>query len=175
MTDQYPSIIAVDGHDGCGKTTLASAVADRLGGQAVRPFGDTLGDHIAWLWQHKRFDEADALARASVERMLSTNERRPLVFDRHWGTMFSVLPERFWERWLPLPPTVICRAETPVIMARLSARGEPAGDAEHHDHFDQVYVGLAAANPLALVLDTTSRSMSSCLELAIAFLKTTGL
>jgi thymidylate kinase len=174
MTDRYAPIVAIDGHDGCGKSTLAAAVAAKLGGQLVKPFGDTLGDHIAWLWQRQRFEEADALARASVERMLITNAQRPLVFDRHWATMFSVLPDRFRQRWIPLPPTVICRADTPVVMARLSGRGEPAGDAEHHDHFDRVYLGLAAAFPRTLVLDTTVRSASSCLESVVAFVESVG-
>jgi thymidylate kinase len=171
MTNQYSSIIAFDGHDGCGKSTLAAAVADRLGGCVVKPFGDTLGDHIAWLWRHERFEEADALARASVDRVTHTTAIRPLVFDRHWATMFSVLPDRFRERWQPLPVTVICRADTPVVMARLAERGEPAGDAGQHDYFDKVYVGLAAANPRTFVLDTTAAPHSVSLERVMVFLR----
>jgi energy-coupling factor transporter ATP-binding protein EcfA2 len=65
-------IVVLDGHDGCGKSTLNEFLARHIGATVVGPFADTLGDHIAWLWQHQRFTEAGALARASVERVLAS-------------------------------------------------------------------------------------------------------
>lgn len=168
-----PSVITFDGHDGCGKSTLASRVADHIGGRVVKPFGGELGDHIAWLWRGKRFAEADALARASIERVTENAARAapgaPLVFDRHWTTMFTVLPEEFWAAWGPLPPTVICHAETGTLVRRLVERGEDAGDTAEHEHYQDLYLRLAGRAEHSLVLDTTHRSIEDCAERAIAF------
>ena len=131
--------------------------AESVGGIVVKPFGDTLGDHIAWLWSTGRFEEADWLARSSVERIRSQSQTRPLVFDRHWATMFSVLPQEYWAAWLPLPKTVVCHASPEVTMERLVARGESPLTHEHHDHFDSVYRSLGESRG-ALVLDTSINS-----------------
>jgi broad-specificity NMP kinase len=162
-------VLVFDGHDGCGKSTLAKAVAEREGGVVVKPFADSLGDHIAWLWRSKRFAEADALARASVERVMTSHPERLLVFDRHWATMFSVLPQGYWHSWHPLPPTVVCRADTSVVMRRLDSRGEDGGDPAVHDHFDRVYTELAGLAPAATVIDTTDTPFDECVHRAVAF------
>jgi hypothetical protein len=161
-----------DGHDGCGKSTLAAMFAQRIGGIVVKPFADTLGDHIAWLWRQERFEEADVLARASTERVLAAHGDRPVIFDRHWATMFSVLPERYRERWGLLPPTVICRADTGTVMRRLRARGEHEGQAAVHDHYDRVYTSLAQLSPSAHVIDTTAASSADSLAEASRLLST---
>jgi broad-specificity NMP kinase len=165
--------LVFDGHDGCGKSTLAAAAAARLGCVVVKPFADTLGDHIAWLWRNRRFAEADHLARSSVERILDRYHGVRLVFDRHWATMFSVLPAEYRPGWGQLPPTVICRADTTTVMDRLRQRGEPEGDRAQHDHYDRVYVDLATLAHGALVLDTTRTPIAECIAKVSEFVQAT--
>lgn len=170
MTEPSGILVVFDGHDGAGKSTLAARCAKLVGGIVVKPFGDTLGDHIAWLWGSGRFAEADSLARSSVERIVARGHTQPLVFDRHWVTMFSVLPETYWSSWHPLPRTVVCHASPEVTMARLVARGEPPLSYEHHDHFDRIYRSLGESCG-ALVLDTSTDNIDTCFASVRAFLE----
>ena len=163
-----PSLLVFDGHDGCGKSTLAALTAAELGGQVVKPFSDSLGDHIAWLWRNERFADADRLARSSLERVREQFPP-PLIFDRHWTTMFTVLPEEFWAEWGELPPTVVCHAATDTVMTRLDSRGEDLGDPQEHDYFNELYVKLAPMARNHLVLDTTSVGVEDCLAQVLDF------
>ena len=54
-------IVALDGHDGSGKTTLAYALAERLGGTMVRPFAGETGAQL--LHAGERQDIAGCLSR----------------------------------------------------------------------------------------------------------------
>lgn len=163
-------IIVLDGHDGCGKSTLSEYVARLIGGKVVKPFSDTLGDHIAWLWGSERFEEADALARSSVERELQRNAG-PLVFDRHWATMFTVLPERLWPGWGELPCTVICHANLETVTKRLSERGEETGDVEEHGYYLKRYLEVAKRSPRHLVVDTGENGVRDCVSSIAAFIQ----
>lgn len=163
-------IVVIDGHDGCGKSTLAREVARTIGGTVMKPFGDMLGDHIAWLWQHERFDEADALARASIERVLQQNQGA-LVFDRHWATMFTVLPERLWARWGELPRTVLCTADLDVVVSRLLERGEEIGDLAEHAHYLACYSDVITRCDQHFVIDTGKSSVTECLDSICDFLQ----
>src|SRR5438270_862702 len=92
--------LVVDGHDGSGKTSIARSVAARLGFAYVKPYDGNLGDFIAWAWGTTQFDLADAVARAAVSRELALIDgAEGAVFDRHWLTMFTVLPEKYWANW----------------------------------------------------------------------------
>ncbi|WP_327070465.1 hypothetical protein OG500_32870 [Kitasatospora sp. NBC_01250] len=162
---------ALDGHDGCGKSTLAQAVAERVGAQVLKPYPDSLGDHIAWLWGGERFAEADALARSSIERVLEKSDpARPVLFDRCWSTMFTVLPESYWQAWYPLCPTVLCHADTKVVMDRLAERGEDPGDFEEHEYYQRLYRSHAALSPDTLLLDTSERPFEACVTDIVEFL-----
>lgn len=165
-----PDIIVLDGHDGAGKTTLAHRVAASLGGAYVKPFDSTLGDMIAWLCEERRFVLADQLSRASIEKI--TRERPEsslLVFDRHWLSMFTLFPVELREKWLPLPPSILCWTDLETTRARLSARGEDPGNDAEHEHYIALYRTLAEEFK-APVVDTTGESveesLSRVLELA---------
>ena len=164
-------MLVLDGHDGCGKSTLARLTAERLGGRVVKPFADTLGDHIAWLWRNHQYAAADALARDSISRVLSTSDGEPLVFDRHWATMFTVLPEDCWAGWGEPPRTVICDAPVELVMRRLVARGEPAGDAGRHGYYLARYRALAGRFPGTLLLDTGTDDPDTCRDKILAHLR----
>lgn len=168
MSDRQ--IFVVDGHDGCGKSTLAREIARTIGGTVVKPFGDTLGDHISWLWQHKRFDEADAVARTSIERVLQQNQGS-LVFDRHWATMFTVLPERLWAKWGDPPRTVLCTADLDVVVSRLLKRGEEVGDLASHEYYLARYSDVINRCDQHFVIDTGKFSVTECLTGIYDFLQ----
>jgi thymidylate kinase len=162
-------IIVLDGHDGCGKSTLAQRVAGLVGGRVVKPFGDSLGDHIAWLWGNERFAEADALARSSIERVLRQNAG-PLVFDRHWATMFTVLPEELWPGWGEPPRTVLCHASLDAVVKRLTERGEEVGDLAQHDYYLKRYLDVVERCPRHLVVDTEENPIHDCVSRIAAFI-----
>jgi hypothetical protein len=59
-------------------------------------------------------------------------------------TMFSLLPEKFWSRWEPLPPTALCWAEPEVVLARVTARGETRrNDLAYHQRYCEIFLDLA--------------------------------
>jgi len=154
-------ILVLDGHDAAGKSTLVGLLSDRLGAQVVKPFAGPLGDLIAWLWGDGRFEEADMVARLAVERANQVSARA--VFDRHWLSLFTVLPERMWERWLPLPPTVLCWADVETTCRRLEIRGEPVGDRAAHEYYVDRYRVLAERLGVPIV-DTAASSEEDCVE-----------
>lgn len=157
-------IIVLDGHDGAGKTTLAFALAEHLGGRNVSPFQDLLGDMIAWLWRRAQYAEADSLARAAIVRTLDINaDADCLVFDRHWLCMFTVLPEQFWSGWFPLPLTILCWADVQTTQRRLSERGEDLGNPQMHQHFCRVYRDIALKFG-ARILDTSQSTPQEALR-----------
>jgi AAA domain len=160
--------LVFDGHDAAGKSTLAQLVAGELGGVYVKPFDSTLGDHMSWLWRHRRFTEANTLALSAVESAIEHNPNGPRIFDRHWATMFSVLPEEYWPAWQPVPATVICHTDAQTAYRRLAERGEDPQTIELHARYQKIYCDLGTRFG-ALVMDTASGSVDSCLAAALDF------
>ena len=159
--------LAIDGHDGAGKSSIAKAVALHLGATVVKPFKDALGDYIAWLWRTEQFDLADVVARGAVEKAIGECDGvQPLVFDRHWLTMFTVLPESLHSNWLPLPTTVLCWADLPSTLARLVERGEEIGDTVGHERYLAIYRQLAAGYGVPIV-ETSRRSVEESASLVL--------
>lgn len=64
---KFPKILVLDGHDGAGKTTLAQALAAKIDGKYVKPFNDSLGDMIAWLYKKKNYELTDIVSRTAIE------------------------------------------------------------------------------------------------------------
>ncbi len=122
---EMPSVIVLDGYDGSGKTTLAKMLIQKLGGRYIKSFNDSLG-HLIWsLFADQEFDLADLVSRTACRKELESNQDAScLVFDRHWLTMFTLLPETFYPNWDPLPRTFLCRADVETTLSRLHARGE---------------------------------------------------
>lgn len=155
MTLNSSDLIVFDGHDGSGKSTFAGLAASSLGGTVVKPFADTLGDHIAWLWRAGNYDAANRLALSSIERFKSLGYQTPLVFDRHWATMFSVLPRSLWADW-EVPKTIVFHADPVTTQRRLRKRGEDPGDLALHAKFERIYTDLAAEHHAACI-DTSEQ------------------
>jgi hypothetical protein len=163
-----PVVFVLDGHDAAGKTTLAALLAERTGARLIRPFEGKLGKLIAWSWGRSEFELADSIARASVRKELASNGGAPaLVFDRHWLSLFTVLPRSFHDAWRPLPPTVLCWTDVETTCRRLAERGEPVGDVRTHEHYCARYRELAAEHGVPVV-DTTRLGLEDAYEVVAA-------
>ena len=138
-----PLILALDGHDGAGKTTLARRLAAALDIPYVYPFTGAEGSRILVAAESGQHDEAQHLARGLLQRAIA-NPAPVLVFDRHWMTLFSLLPESYWPAWQPLPATTLCWADLKTTQARLEARGEEAMPVEWHQYYVDLYPKLAS-------------------------------
>ena len=161
---KVPAIIVFDGHDGAGKTTLARLAAAALGGAYVKPFDSTLGDMIAWLCEKQRFQLADQLSRASIQKIVREHAESPLlVFDRHWLSMFTLLPAELRDPCFPLPTTILCWTDLETTRSRLSARGEDPVDHAEHEHFLQLYRSLAEEFNVPII-NTTSQTTEQSLN-----------
>lgn len=157
-----------DGHDGAGKSTLARLAAKELGGVYVEPFHDSLGEHMDWLWKRGQMHQLNTLALSAVERMVELHPRSPRVFDRHWASMFSILPEEYWPEWKPVPITVVCHADAATTYRRLEERGEDPLDLALHHKYQMIYSKLGERFD-ALVLDTSHLTVEWCLAAALDF------
>lgn len=133
--------LVIDGHDGAGKTTLAAWLAEELGGVHVRPFKGILGEQMLHSSERGDFRAAALLAWRGVESVLESQGASILVFDRHWMTVFTLLPETFWGDWLPVPPTTLCWSTLETTRKRLRLRGE-AVDGVNHEHYLPLYRDL---------------------------------
>ena len=135
-----PLQLVIDGHDGAGKTTLAARLAEALGGRHVRPFSGTLGALQLWCGERGDAEFTGELARRAIEYAIEQHrDARVIVFDRHWMTVCTLLPEAMWGRWQPPPPTALCAASLPVTLERLGARDEPQESIESHLRYMGLY------------------------------------
>jgi thymidylate kinase len=170
----WDRIVILDGHDGAGKSSVCALLANRLGGHVIKPFNNSLGDLIGWLWGSKRFAQAEETALAAIERELELAPPEGLLFfDRHWLSMFTVLPEEYFGRWEPRPFTVLCWTDLPTTLARLKARGEAEGDIAEHQHYLARYAELARRFGVPIV-DTTSASTTATADRIQAMLNAGG-
>jgi thymidylate kinase len=163
-------ILALDGHDGSGKTSIAAGVAARLNANVVKPFNAGLGDYIAHLWGASRYAEADRAARFALRLALETEGN--LVFDRHWMTMATVLPAKYLEAWRPFPTTVLCWTDLSTTLERLARRGEDIGDVGYHRHYIPKYLRIAHQTGVSVV-ETTELSVDQAVERVLGALSPT--
>jgi len=161
-------LIAFDGHDGAGKTTLAAAVAAQIGGTKVSPFGGTLGDFIAWNYRSRRYGMANDVALAAIRKALAEHDKAgALIFDRHWLSMFTVLPPRYRSSWRDRPFTILIWADPAATERRLIERGE-AVDRPGNEYYCRVYRELAERYRVPMVdttLGTLEENIARCREL----------
>jgi len=147
-------ILVIDGHDGSGKSTVAGLLARRLGWVVARPFTGAVSQAFYRCLAQDEPQQLHGIARAAVAR-LEALHAPGVVFDRHWVTMLSVLPQRCWPGWLPSPPTLLCWADPLTTLARVSARGETTRNTlELHQCSCALFRELAQHHELP-VLNTT--------------------
>ncbi len=148
-------IVVIDGHDGSGKTTLTTLIARRYGGVVARPFTGTVAQEFTRCFNADLFDELNRITLDAVQACLQAYQTvELLVFDRHWLTMLSVLPESLHNRWLPHPATVMTWADPETTYKRLCARGETVRNSlEYHEQYCAVFRELAHRHSIP-VIDT---------------------
>jgi cytidylate kinase len=137
-------LLVLDGHDGSGKSTLARKLSERIAGDYVRAFSGAEGEAMLEAAEAGRYAAASRLARRMLARALKgSGARRPKVLDRHWMTVFSLVPEEYWDDWLPLPPTVLCFADLKTTLVRVSSRDEAQPPRAWHVHYLRRYRDMA--------------------------------
>lgn len=120
-------MLAIEGPDGSGKTSIAQGLAERLGGKYVKPFEGTVGLLIRWLHERHDYSLANQIALASVARIVDEHANVPwLIFDRHWVSVLAFTSPEFHPTWMPAPPTIVCLADRNIISQRLTNRGATA-------------------------------------------------
>lgn len=136
-------MLVLDGHDGAGKSTLSRRLATELGGVWVRPFSGSGGESM--LAAAESGDEASAaeMATAAVEGAMAAKGGSPLIFDRHWMTVFTLVGEEHYGAWMPLPPTVLCWIDLESTLGRLAERREAPQTSSYHERYLRLYRSLA--------------------------------
>lgn len=160
-------ILALDGHDGVGKTTLSQALAKRLGGTAVRPFSGSTGAKLLEIGAAQDVKALVALGTGAIDAAVASIPcDRPVVLDRGWMTVASFVPTsaEFFSLWKYWIPTALCWIPLDVTVERLSARTdeEPESTA-WHQHYLDTYLMLAEKSD-SFVLRTDLNSLPACVE-----------
>lgn len=135
------TVLVLDGHDGGGKTTLATRLAEAVGGIHVRPFAGSVGESLLRAGESADYDLASKIALDAVRNAYRVDPP-VIVFDRHWMTVFTLVPEQYWDVWMPLPPTTLCVASYDATLARLRSRGEPGAGFGHRYYLNR-YADIA--------------------------------
>ncbi|MBS0028074.1 hypothetical protein ACTJJ0_06580 [Chitinophaga sp. 22321] len=160
---QGPLILAIDGHDGAGKTTMATLLAQETGGTYLRPFGGKTGAALIDSAEKKDFQRVADLGKAAINALLQENKHQEiLVFDRHWMTIFTLIPSSFWKDWLPVPPTTLCYADIDTTLQRLGERTEEKYTTAYHTAYQEQYLSIGKQFG-ANILRTDQYSREECL------------
>lgn len=89
-----PTIIAIDGHDASGKTTIAKLLSKEIDGKYIKPFDGNIGDMIVWAYKKKKYSLIDEIAINVIEMNIDKNRNEKyLIFDRHWLSIETLLYE----------------------------------------------------------------------------------
>lgn len=162
MDKKQRLILAIDGHDGAGKTTMATLLAQATGGTYLRPFGGKTGAALIEHAAKKEYQQVADLGRAAIHQLLQENDHDVLVFDRHWMTIFTLIPAAYWQDWLPVPPTTLCYAGISTTLQRLAIRTEETFDIDYHTGYMDQYLSLAKTFG-ANILRTDQHNQEACL------------
>jgi dTMP kinase len=182
VTGNPAAFVAFEGGEGCGKSTQAARLAERIGALLTRePGGTPLGERVRALFLDPATGDVDpraeallvAAARAQhVSDVIRPNldRGRPVVSDRFTG---SSLAYQGHGRGLPvaavaelsafatqgLEPDVYVLLEVPASVASSRLGSQPdrleAAGTEFHERVRTGYERLAAADPRWVVVDGT--------------------
>ncbi len=160
-------IIALDGHDGVGKTTLSVQLANALGGTAIRPFGGSIGARLLEAGKDREVEKLISIGTQAIDTAIkSVPGNVPIVLDRGWMTVASFIPESdfFFQNWNLWIPTALCYSNLETTLSRLSQRTyESAESISWHKHYISVYEELAKRTE-SFILYTDKTSQEVCIE-----------
>ncbi len=157
------TIIAFDGHDGSGKTSLSKELAALWTGIYVRPFGGITGRMLIESFEHKNFNLTFEIGLNAIRETENLYSNSLLVFDRHWMTVLSLLPKELRLKWSIYPPTVLCWTDLQTTKSRLVKRNEQQFDDKYHQYYIDKYPQLVGTQNL-LKIDTGRNDFKSCLN-----------
>lgn len=158
-------VIALDGHDGAGKTTLSRWLAMETGGSYQRPFGGALGEALLLAATQGQVAKVLALGEHGITNAIAAaGSVRPVILDRAWMTVASLVNwEIFVSEWHLWIPTVMCWADIETTLMRLKRRGERPDDATSHCHYLALYQCLAnRTRSFVIRTDLNPPSQSQC-------------
>ena len=117
--------IALDGHDGSGKTTLARRVAAELCAVYVGPYGSPFGDALLTAAREANYTRVLSLSSEAISVALArVPDSCPVVFDRCWLTALPQMPPS------PVrPPAMYCSLRCAPPYADGVRRRHPSGAA----------------------------------------------
>ncbi|MEZ8101294.1 hypothetical protein [Vibrio bivalvicida] len=154
-------IIAIDGFDGTGKTSICKKIESELGIKYIKPFEKT-GEIIKWL--HLRGDKktASIVGKQSMLLELSKHDDGIYVCDRNWLSMlvFTGVDIRVDDiKYLDF----LTISEEGRIVDVLRKRGEKI-DIDNIVQFVPMYSRVADDNQI-LKINTTNRTIDESFEL----------
>ncbi len=153
-------VVAVEGHDGAGKSSVARILADRLNARYVRPFGPPVGAQLSALRDVGAFDEMLTVARRAIHDAVSTAAAPRVVSDRHWVTVLTMAALRVGDLtsdWFPLPDTVVLWTDVQTTRRRHLQRGESPSALDRDVRYCAAFRRVSRELGLPL-LDTTHRT-----------------
>jgi hypothetical protein len=167
----FRKLIVLDGHDLTGKTTLAKIAAWKLGGRYIEPFSSSIGSMIHFGYLKGEYGFLSRLFKHSMEKALSEAPEGPgpVVVDRHWMTVFSLIPKEFWDEWRPFPKTILCTCSSQVMAMRRVANGTFDSMKQEYDSFYLERYEILAKRFEVPILDTGKGNLpdvvDTCLRL----------
>ena len=163
-------LLALDGHDGAGKTTLAVQLAERVGGRYVRPFAGASGAALLQAYQHGEPERVIEVGTQAIRESTASSNGEPLVLDRGWLTVSTLVPQAlFAARWQMWVPSVLLWCDLPTTLQRLGKREYEAPEpAPWHEEFLALYLQRRALRD-GPVLRTDLLATDDCLDRLTAF------